>query len=231
QHPTPAFAQEAGMSLAGYREFVYDAMVRDWGAIDDEQERLRERVAAADELRIVAGETDVSMSVEGMVVHSDDARYNLPGGEVFTAPVVDSVEGEAVFDLPVIAQGTEIEDAHLVFENGEVVEYDARTNADVLGGLLETDEGASRVGEVGIGTNGAIDRFTRNILFDEKLSGTVHLALGFAYPVTVGEDREVNESSIHLDMLIDTSEGRIELDGEPVQEHGEFVFEEEHLTP
>lgn len=230
QHPTTAWAQEAGMSLAAYQDFVYDAMLQDWEAIAQEQEPLRERMDAADELRIVTSDTDVTMSLEGMVAVPDDARHNLPGGEVFTAPVVDSVEGEVVFDLPVIAQGVEIEDARLVFESGEVVEYDAATNGAVLGGLLDTDEGASRVGEVGIGTNGAIDRFTRNMLFDEKLSGTAHLALGRAYPISVGEDREVNESAVHLDMLIDTSEGRIELDGEPIQENGEFVFEEEHLT-
>lgn len=231
QHPTKAWAQAAEMSLDEYRDFAYEAMLRDWAAIREEQETLSERLEAAETVRITTDETDLTMSVEGSMAVNDDGKKNLPGGEVFTAPVVDSVDGEVVFDLPVIVQGAEIEDARLVFEEGEVVEADAKTNEDVLAGLLETDPGARRLGELGIGTNGQIDRFTRNILFDEKLAGTVHLALGRAYPMSVGEDNEVNESGIHVDMLVDMADGTLEFDGEPVLVDGEFTFEEEHLTP
>jgi aminopeptidase len=147
---------------------------------------------------------------------------------VFTAPVVDSVEGEVLFDMPLMAQGREIEDVRLVFEDGEVVEYEAAKNEDVLAAVLDTDEGARRLGELGIGMNRDIDRFTYNMLFDEKMGDTVHMALGRAYEENVPDNRERNDSAMHMDMIVDMSEdSRIELDGEVVQRDGVFVFEDE----
>jgi len=226
QHPTNAHAQNAGMPLAEYRDFVYDATLRDWEAVEEYQEELRERLEEASEVRVVAGETEISMSVDGMHAVNSAGRHNMPSGEVFTAPVPDSVEGEVLFDKPLIHRGREMEGVRLVFEEGAVVDSSAERNEDALDDLLETDEGARRLGELGIGTNREIDRFTKNMLFDEKMGETVHMALGRAYEENVGEDREANDSAVHVDMILDTSEGHIEFDGETVQEGGEFVWEQ-----
>jgi len=225
QHPTNAHAQNAGMSLSEYRDFVYGAILRDWEAVEEYQEELRERLDDASEVRVVAGDTDVSMSVDGMNAVNSAGRNNMPSGEVFTAPVPDTVEGEVHFDKPLIHRGREMEGVRLTFEEGVVVESSAERNEDALDDLLETDEGARRLGELGIGTNREIDRFTKNMLFDEKMGETVHMALGRAYDENVGEGREGNDSAVHVDMILDTSDGRIEFDGEVVQEDGEFVWE------
>ncbi|QSG04691.1 Leucyl aminopeptidase (aminopeptidase T) [Halapricum desulfuricans] len=228
QHPAPGNAQRAEMSTPAYEEFVYDAVNKDWEAQREFQANLVEILDAGSSVRIVSGETtDLSMSIEGMLAVNDHVGENLPGGEVFTAPVPDSVAGEVLFDKPLLAQGREIEDVRLVFEGGDVVEHSAGKNEDVLTAVLETDAGARRLGELGIGMNRDIDRFTYNMLFDEKMGDTVHLALGRAYEETVGEDSERNDSAIHMDMIVDMSEdSRIEVDGETVQRNGTFVFED-----
>jgi aminopeptidase len=146
---------------------------------------------------------------------------------VFTAPVPDSVEGEVLFDMPLMAQGREVQDVYLRFEEGEVVEHSAEKNEDVLSAVLDTDEGAKRLGELGIGMNRDIDEFTYNMLFDEKMGDTIHLAIGRAYEMNVPEDRERNESAVHMDMIVDMSEDSyIEVDGEVVQRDGTFRFED-----
>jgi aminopeptidase len=146
---------------------------------------------------------------------------------VFTAPVPDSVEGEVLFDKPVYHQAREVQGAWLKFENGEVVDFSAEQNEGVLEGILTTDEGSNRLGELGIGMNRDIDRFTYNMLFDEKMGDTVHMALGRAYPATVGEGVEQNDSAKHVDMIVDMSEDSfIEVDGEVVQRNGTFRFED-----
>ncbi|WP_435102740.1 aminopeptidase [Halarchaeum sp. P4] len=226
QHPASGDAQTAEMSTEAYAEFVYDAVNRDWAAQREYQARLVERLNPAEEVRIVAGDgTDLSMSVAGMDAVNDAGEQNMPGGEVFTAPVPESVAGTVHFDYPVLVSGHEVVDATLTFADGEVVDFDAARNAAVLGDLLETDAGARRVGELGVGMNDAIDRFTRNMLFDEKMAGTVHLALGRSIPTSVGENEEGNVSAVHQDMLLEMGEGsRLEIDGETVQTDGEFVF-------
>jgi aminopeptidase len=182
----------------------------------------------ASEVRIKSGETtDVTMSIDGMKTLNDHGEKNLPGGEVFTAPVPDSVEGEVLFDLPLYHQGREITDAHLVFEDGEVVEHAAGENEELLAEVLDTDPGARRLGELGIGMNRDIDQFTYNMLFDEKMGDTVHMAVGRAYDECVGENRAANESAVHVDMIVDMSENSfIEVDGEIVQRDGRFAFED-----
>jgi aminopeptidase len=228
QFPAPANAQLAEMSTEAYENFVYDAINKDWAAQREHQAQMVEILDPADEVRIKSGDgTDVRMSVDGMITKNDDAEHNLPGGEVFTAPVPDSVEGHVHFDMPLIAQGREVEDVRLSFEEGEVVEFSAGKNEEVLAAVLDTDEGASRLGELGIGMNRDIDRFTYNMLFDEKMGDTVHMALGRAYDDTVGEGREQNDSAVHMDMIVDMSEdSRIEVDGEVVQRDGRFRFED-----
>ena len=228
QFPSQANAQLAGMSTEGYQNFVWDAINKDWAAQREHQSRMVDILDPASEVRIKSGEvTDVTMSVDGMKTLNDYAEKNLPGGEVFTAPVPDSVDGEVLFDMPLYHQGREITDAHLVFEEGEVVEHTAEKNDDLLTEVLNTDPGASRLGELGIGMNRDIDTFTYNMLFDEKMGDTVHMAVGRAYDECVGEGVEANESAVHVDMIVDMSEDSfIEVDGEVVQRDGTFRFED-----
>ena len=228
QHPAPGNAQAAEMSTEAYAEFVYDAVNKDWDAQREFQANLVDILEEGSTVRIVSGEaTDLTLSIEGMHAVNDDGRKNLPGGEVFTAPVPDSVHGEVHFDLPVMARGKEIEDTRLVFEDGEVVDYRAKKHEDMLAAMLDTDENASRLGELGFGMNRDIDQFTNNMLFDEKMGDTVHLALGEAYDEAVGEDCEQNESALHMDMIVDMSEDSfVEVDGEVIQRNGTFVFED-----
>ncbi len=225
QHPTRSFAQNAEMSTEAYRDFVYSATLRDWQEVHDAQEELRQRLEEASEVHVVAEDTDVTMSVDGMHAVNSSGKHNLPSGEVFTAPVPESVEGHVLFDKPLIHQGRRMEGVYLEFEEGVVVEHSAERNEEALDDLLDTDEGARRLGELGIGTNREIDRFTSNMLFDEKMGETVHMALGRAYDENVGEDREGNDSAVHVDMIRDVSGGRVEFDGKVVQEDGEFVWE------
>ena len=228
QYPAPANAQLAQMSTEGYEDFVWDAVNKDWDAVREHQSQMVDILDPADEVRIVSGaSTDVSMSVDGNPTLNDYGEKNLPGGEVFTAPVTDSVEGEVLFDKPLYHQGREITDVFVRFEDGEVVDHSAEKNEELLTEVLNTDDGASRLGELGIGMNRDIDRFTYNMLFDEKMGDTVHMAVGRAYEDTVGEANEQNESAVHVDMIVDMSEDSfIEVDGERVQEDGTFIFEE-----
>ncbi|MDZ7701061.1 MAG: aminopeptidase [Halobacteriales archaeon] len=228
QYPGPAHAQLAGMSTEAYENFVWDAINRDWDAVEAHQAQLVERLEGADEVRLRSGEeTDLRLSIDGMTPINSAAGHNLPSGEVFTAPVVDSVEGTVRFDVPTMLQGREVHDVFLRFSGGRVVEHDAPEHRDLVTDVLDTDDGARRLGELGIGMNRAIDRFTKNMLFDEKMGDTVHLALGMAYADTVPAGRERNESAVHQDMLVDMSEdSTITVDGEVVQRDGTFAFED-----
>ncbi|WP_313693044.1 aminopeptidase [Halorarum halobium] len=228
QYPTRGHAQLAGMSTDAYENFVWDAVSLDWEAQGEFQQQLVDLLNDADEVRIRSGEgTDLTMSIAGNTAINDVGEENLPGGEVFTAPVKESVTGEVHFDMPLYRQGREIEDVRLRFEDGRVESFSAGRNEAVLAGVFDTDEAARYLGELGIGMNRAIDRLTYNMLFDEKMGDTVHMAVGSAYPETVGEGNEVNESAEHVDMIVDMSEDSvIELDGEVVQRDGTFTFEE-----
>ncbi|MFC7026876.1 aminopeptidase [Halomicroarcula sp. GCM10025324] len=228
QYPAAANAQLAQMSTEGYENFVWDAVNKDWDAVKEHQSQMVDILDPADEVHIVSGDTtDVRMSVAGNPTLNDYGERNLPGGEVFTAPVADSVEGEVLFDKPLYHQGREITGVSLRFENGQVVSHSAEKNEALLTEVLDTDEGARYLGELGIGMNRDIDRFTYNMLFDEKMGDTVHMAVGRAYEDTVGEENEQNESAVHVDMIVDMSEDSyIEVDGERVQEDGTFIFEE-----
>ncbi len=228
QYPAPAHAQLAEMSTEAYEDFVWDAVNKDWDAVREFQQQLVDVLEPADEVRVVSGDTtDVRMSIAGNPALNDNGGNNLPGGEVFTAPHPDSVEGEVLFDKPLYHNGHEVLNPRLVFEGGEVVEHAAEKNEDVLTEVLNADPGARRLGELGIGMNRDIDRVTYNTLFDEKMGDTVHMAVGRAYEDTVGAGNERNESAMHVDMIVDMSdESYIEVDGEVVQEDGRFVFEE-----
>ncbi|MHA1709768.1 MAG: aminopeptidase [Candidatus Baldrarchaeia archaeon] len=227
-YPTKALAQEAGMSFFEYEEFVYracavhlDDPISFWKKKGEEQKKIIELLSKVSELRFVAEDTDLTVRVDGRVWVNDDGHENMPGGEVFTAPIEDSVEGRIRFTYPAIWRGVEVEDVMLVFRKGEVVEARARRGEEFLRRILETDEGAKRVGELAFGLNYYIDKFTKNILFDEKIGGTIHMALGAAYPETGGK----NVSAIHWDMIKDMKRGKVFADGDLIYENGKFVVE------
>ena len=233
-HPTRSLAQQAGMAYEEYQEFVYDAVLRDWAALADEMAQMKTVLDAGEEVRIVterddAPDTDVTMSIAGRTAVNSAASvaydsHNLPSGEVFTAP--DDTAGEAFFDVPMTIDATRVRDVRLVFEDGEVVDFSAEAGEDALAGVLDTDAGARRLGELGIGMNRGIDRFTDSILFDEKMGDTVHMAVGRAYDACLPEGESGNDSAVHVDMISDVSErSRMEVDGEVVQRNGTFRWE------
>jgi aminopeptidase len=228
-HPTRSLAQQAGMAYGAYCDFAYGAILRDWEALADEMARMKEVLDAGSEVRLRAPGTDLTMSLEGRTAVNSAASvaydsHNLPSGEVFTAPY--DTEGEVTFDVPVTLRGRRVRDVHLTFEDGAVVDY-AGENEDVIGGVLDTDEGARRLGELGVGMNRSIDRFTDNVLFDEKMGDTVHLALGRAYDACLPEGEAGNDSAVHVDLITDVSEdSSIEVDGEVIQRDGRFRWEE-----
>ncbi|WP_336035393.1 aminopeptidase [Halobacterium yunchengense] len=230
-HPTRSLAQQANMSYAEYQEFAYDAILRDWEALAAEMAKMKEVLDDGSEVRLVKEDTDLTMSIEDRVAVNSAASvaydsHNLPSGEVFTAP--HATEGEVYFDVPMTIRGERVQDVRLTFEDGEVVDYSAAQNESVVGDILETDAGARRLGELGVGMNRGIDRFTDNVLFDEKMGDTVHLALGRAYGSNFPPDREdeANASAVHVDMITDVSEDSVlEVDGEVVQRDGTFRWE------
>ncbi|MEJ2665914.1 MAG: aminopeptidase [Deinococcales bacterium] len=225
--PTPAGAQDAGMSSDAYEHFVLDAMylfdddpAARWRELRAEQAQLIERLAAARQVRILADGTDLRLDVGERTWVNSDGRRNMPSGEVFTGPVESSAEGVITFDVPSTVEGAEVDHVRLTFAAGEVVDARAERGQEMLDAQLATDHGARFLGELGIGTNMRIQQPTRSVLFDEKIGGTVHLALGRSYPETGG----INASAIHWDLVCDLrSGGSILLDGEPFQENGRFV--------
>jgi aminopeptidase len=225
--PTPAGAQQAGMSLDDFTAFVRGALFLDrddpiaaWRELHDTQARVIERLSRAGELRIEAEGTDLRLSVEGRTWVNSDGKRNMPSGEVFTGPVETSAEGRIRFTIPSAPGGVDVEDIELELREGRVVGARAARGQDYLRQTLATDDGASRLGELGIGTNPGIDRPIGAILFDEKIGGTVHLAVGRSYPETGG----VNESAVHWDMICDLrAGGTLSADGEVVQRDGVFV--------
>jgi len=234
-HPTRSLAQQAGMAYEEYQEFVYDAVLRDWEALADEMAKVKEILDSGDEVRLVterdgAPDTDVTMSIAGRTAVNSAASvaydsHNLPSGEVFTAPY--DTAGEAFFDVPMTIDATRVRDVRLVFEDGEVVDFAAETGEDALASVLDTDAGARRLGELGIGMNRGIDRFTDSILFDEKMGDTVHMAVGRAYDACLPDGEPGNDSAVHVDMITDVSaDSRLEVDGEVVQRNGTFRWED-----
>ncbi|MFW6317036.1 MAG: aminopeptidase [Halorubrum sp.] len=229
QHPTRSLAQQAGMSYRTYRDFVYRAVLRDWEALAEEMGRLKEILDAGSEVRLVKEQTDLTMSIEGRTAVNSAASVaydspNLPSGEVFTAPY--ATEGTVLFDVPMTIEGRRVTDVHLTFEDGEVVDWSAARGEAVVTETVETDEGARRLGELGIGMNRGIDRVTDNILFDEKMGETVHLALGRAYDATLPEGETGNQSAVHVDMITSMAEdAELLVDGEVVQRNGRFRWE------
>ena len=228
-HPTRALAQQAGMSYEAYEDFVYDAVLRDWKALADEMARVKAILDEGAEVRLRTRGTDLTMAIENRRAVNSAASviydsHNLPSGEVFTAPY-DTV-GHVLFDLPMTIRGRRVRDARLKFESGEVVDWEAAAGEDVLTELIETDDGARRLGELGIGMNRGITRLTDNILFDEKMARTTHLALGRAYDACLPDGESGNDSAVHVDLLTDMrSESELRVDGKVVGRNGYFRWE------
>lgn len=227
QYPTQSDAQEASMSLSEYEEFVYGAglidkedPIAEWTRISNEQERWIKYLDTKSEVHIVSEGTDIKVNVKGRKWINCDGRVNFPDGEIFTSPVDDSIDGYITFSFPGIYMGKEIESIRLEVEKGRVIKATAKKGEDLLKALLETDDGASKFGEVAIGTNYGIKKFTKNILFDEKIGGTIHMAIGDSMPEAGGK----NHSAIHWDMICDMRNGgKIYADGELFYENGKFI--------
>ena len=226
-YPTNGHAQDADMSLPAYEDFVYSSCHVDeddpaahWRLVAASLRSQADELESVRELRIVGPDTDLVVGVEGRKWIAADGRYNMPDGEVFTSPTETETEGEIRYTFPAIYHGREVEDIRLRFEGGRVVAAEAARGNDYLQSLLDMDEGARVLGEVAFGLNYEIDRFTRNILFDEKIGGTMHLALGSAFSQAGGS----NTSGLHWDMICDLRvDGEVYADGELIWKAGRFV--------
>jgi aminopeptidase len=230
QFPTHGCAQEAEMSLAEYEDFVFSACLLDqpdpvaaWKRISEKQQRLTDFLNGKNDYHVLAANgTDVRLSVAGRKWINCDGHYNFPDGEVFTGPVIDSVNGQINFSFPAVHDSREVTDVKLTFKNGKVVNASAAKGQDFLFKMLDIDAGSRFLGECAIGTNYSIKQYTRNTLFDEKIGGTVHFALGAGYP----ETGNTNQSGLHWDMVVDLRQGgHISIDNHKILENGRFLNE------
>jgi len=220
RYPTHGGAQEARMSLEEYEDYVLAACCIDWQAESKKQEKLKKLMDAADRVRIRASDTDLTFSLKGLPGIKCDGRFNIPDGEVFTAPVKDSVEGYITYNCPTIYQGKEFNNIRLEFSRGKVVRAEAGDMTDDLNRILDTDEGARYIGEFAIGVNPGIRRPMRNILFDEKIFGSIHFTPGQCYD----ECDNGNRSAVHWDMVkLLEGDGEIWFDETLIQKDGRFV--------
>ena len=226
QWPTQAHAQDAEMSLAEYTDFVFAAghlddadPIKTWKAISQSQKALQSRLNKSKEIRIIGADTDITLSVRGRKWLNCDGHENFPDGEVFTGPVEKDVNGHIRFTFPAVHHGREVQNVFLEFKDGKVVKATADKGEDFLRAMIEMDAGSSYLGELAFGTNYNITKYTRNTLFDEKIGGTVHLALGAGYP----ETGNANESGLHWDMVCDLrAGGQVLADGQVVLKDGRF---------
>ncbi|MCX6827467.1 MAG: aminopeptidase, partial [candidate division Zixibacteria bacterium] len=228
QFPTLAHAQDAEMSLSEYEEFVYRAghihesdPVNFWRTMEKEQARLIEILNQADMVHVQAEETDLQLSVKGRKWINCCGRMNFPDGEIFTSPIETSAKGTIKFTFPAFYTGREVAGVRLTFQDGVIVKASAEKDQDYLLAMLATDEGSRRLGEFAIGTNYEITKFTRNTLFDEKIGGTCHLAVGNGLFETGGQNR----SGIHWDMICNLKNGgQISADGKVIYKNGAFII-------
>lgn len=226
RYPTNANAQNAEMSMPEYLDFFYKSCYADqedpikaWLQIQREGERIAHHLKGKNEFHFKGPDINLKMSLTDRTFIIDAGENNMPDGEIHSGPVEDSVEGWVRFSYPCIRLGTEVEGVELIFDRGKVVKASATKNEKYLLEQLDVDPGARYVGEIGLGINQAIQRFTKNMLFDEKLAGTIHLALGAGYPKTGSK----NKSMIHWDMLVDMrSDSEIIADGEVIYHNGRF---------
>ena len=229
RYPCPSFAQEADMSLSDYEDFVYSACfcdkddpVAEWIRVHDEQQKVVDWLKGRKLVTVNSPNAELTLSIEGRTFVNADGENNMPSGEVFTGPVEDSCNGWVEFTYPAISGGREVEGVRLEFKDGKVVKATAENNKELLLQTRDTDSGSRYLGEFAIGTNTGITQFTKQILFDEKIGGSFHLALGAGYPDT----GSVNQSAIHWDMVCDMrAGGEIWVDGELLYKDGAFAIE------
>lgn len=227
-HPTNSAAQEAGMSLEAYENFVYQASfvnnddpITEWQRVSLMHQKLIEYLKGKQMIRVVGVHVDLTFSIQDRRFVDESGKINVPSGEIFTGPVETSVNGWVYFNYPAIHAGNEVEEARLWFEDGRVVKALAKKGEEYLRAMLDLDEGSCYLGEFGIGTNRNIQQFTKQVLFDEKMWGTIHLALGGGYP----ETGSVNKSALHWDMIYDMKDGgKIYVDDELFYDSGEFLI-------
>jgi aminopeptidase len=221
EYPTNALAQDAEMSLEEFEDFVYGATNVNWAKEKTRMKKLAEIVNKGKKVRIKAKNTDIFFSIKGKKSKICAGDRNMPDGEVFTEPVKHSVEGHIEYTFPAIYGGVEVDGVKLDFKKGKVVKATAKKNEEYLKKMINIDPGASYLGEFGIGTNYGLKRFVKQILFDEKIGGTIHLALGMAYKETGGE----NKSALHWDMIKDMREnGELWIDNKLIQKNGKFLI-------
>ncbi len=219
--PTNGLAQEADMSLAEYEDFLYNATNINWNKVKKEEMKLKRLLDRGKTVRIIGEETDLTLSIKGRKALACYGERNMPDGEVFLSPVEDSAEGHIYYDMPAIYQGREVIGIRLKFKDGRVIDASADKNEEFLTAMLNTDHGARLLGELGIGVNYGIKRFSKDILFDEKIGGTVHLAVGRSYEEAGGK----NDSAIHWDMIKDLRRGgMLYIDDRLIQKNGRFVI-------
>ncbi|MFX1475289.1 MAG: aminopeptidase [Promethearchaeota archaeon] len=226
--PTPSLAQEAEMGTEEYEDFVYGACLVDqknpvaaWQKISAKQAKVVAYLDTKETIHFKSKDVDLTARVKGRKWINCDGHINMPDGEVFTSPIEDSVDGTIRFSYPGIFQGKEVVDVSLTFEKGKVAKATAEKGQELLDRILQIDEGAQRLGEIAIGTNPGITKFTKNILFDEKMTGTIHCALGNGFK----DARSKNQSAIHWDLLADmTSNGAIYADDELFYKNGKFLM-------
>ena len=227
-YPTQAFAQDAEMSLREFEDFVYKAClvhepdpISAWKKVSKEQQRVTDWLNKAKQIHVVGPDTDLKLEVTGRKWINCDGHENFPDGEIFTGPIEESVNGHIRYTYPACDYGREVEDVQLQFKEGKVVKATAAKNEQFLLKTMETDKGARYVGEFAFGTNPGIQRFTKNTLFDEKIGGTIHLALGKGYPETGSK----NQSAIHWDMVCDLRKGgEVRVDGTVFLKDGKILI-------
>ncbi len=218
-YPTPALAQEAEMSIEEMEDFIFNACLIDWKKQEKKQRKLKSILDKGNKVRIIGNKTDISFSIKGRQAIMDYGINNMPGGEVFMAPVETTTEGHIYYEFPAIKQEKEVTDVYLEFKKGNVVKFSAAKNEKLLKSMINLDKGARRLGELGIGFNPKIKKFVKSTLFDEKIQGTIHLALGNAYKEGGGK----NTSALHWDMIKDLrKKGEVRVDNKVILKNGKF---------
>jgi aminopeptidase len=225
--PCQAYAQEADMSLGDYQDFVYKATFADqpdpvkaWNEVHNKQQRLIDWLAGKKQVELRGPNVDLALSIENRIFVNSDGHHNMPSGEIYTGPVEDSANGWVKFTYPAVTNGREVEGVEFHFDRGKVVKASANKNEDFLISMLDSDERSRYLGEFAIGTNYGIQKFTKNILYDEKIGGSFHMAVGSGYP----ETGSVNKSSIHWDFICDMrDDSKILVDGELFYKNGQFT--------
>ena len=218
-HPCNALAKQAEMTLDEYRDFVYDAILIDWANLSKQMSSLSEELNKHSDIHILGADTDLYAETMGRIWMVEDGKHNMPSGEVYISPVETSVEGKIFFDVPFLYKGKLIEDVKLRFEDGHVVNYSAEKGEQALKSIIELDDGSSRLGEIAIGMNRGIKKSTKNMLFDEKMSGSIHCALGKA----LEECNGINKSAIHVDMVKNMMKGELIAGGMTIYKNGVFL--------